>query len=78
MLPLTVHRDERSAFITKLSFLGRTQHWGIYVDGDLTGDWQAGDDVIISPALSDDDAKDLFPEGWNELTPYLRMVKQPK
>lgn len=41
-------------------------------------DWQAGDDVIISPALSDEQAKELFPEGWNELTPYLRMTKQPK
>ncbi|RJS94658.1 peroxiredoxin [Salinisphaera sp. Q1T1-3] len=40
-------------------------------------DWQNGDDVIISPALSDQDAEKLFPEGWNALTPYLRMTKQP-
>lgn len=40
--------------------------------------WQNGDEVIISPALSNDQAKELFPEGWNELKPYLRMTKQPK
>ena len=39
--------------------------------------WQDGDDVIVSPALSNDDAKDLFPGGWTELKPYLRMTKQP-
>lgn len=40
-------------------------------------DWHNGDDVIISPALSDEEAKKHFPEGWNELKPYLRMTKQP-
>ena len=39
--------------------------------------WQDGDDVIVSPALSNEDAKKLFPAGWNELKPYLRMTKQP-
>lgn len=39
--------------------------------------WQNGDDVIISPALSNEDAEKLFPNGWNELKPYLRMTKQP-
>lgn len=39
--------------------------------------WQNGDDVIISPALSDEEAKKHFPDGWNELKPYLRMTKQP-
>jgi alkyl hydroperoxide reductase subunit AhpC len=39
--------------------------------------WQDGDDVIISPSLSDEQAKELFPTGWNELKPYLRMTKQP-
>ena len=39
--------------------------------------WQDGDDVIVSPALSDEQAKELFPAGWNELKPYLRMTKQP-
>ncbi|MGN8158548.1 peroxiredoxin [Salinisphaera sp. RV14] len=40
-------------------------------------DWQNGDDVIISPALSNEEAKKHFPDGWNELKPYLRMTRQP-
>ncbi len=39
--------------------------------------WKNGDDVIIVPALSNDDAKALFPQGWDEKKPYLRLVKQP-
>ncbi len=39
--------------------------------------WQQGDDVIIVPALSDEAAKEKFPEGWKTVKPYLRMVKQP-
>jgi alkyl hydroperoxide reductase subunit AhpC len=39
--------------------------------------WKQGDDVIIVPSLSNDDARKLFPEGWKELRPYLRVVKQP-
>jgi len=40
--------------------------------------WQDGEDVIIVPSLSDEDAKTRFPEGWKTLKPYLRVVKQPK
>jgi thioredoxin-dependent peroxiredoxin len=40
--------------------------------------WKNGDDVIIVPSLSDEDAKKRFPEGWKTLKPYLRVVKQPK
>ena len=40
--------------------------------------WKHGDDVIIVPAVSNDDAKALFPGGWDEKKPYLRLVKQPK
>ena len=40
--------------------------------------WKDGDDVIIVPAVSDDDAKAMFPNGWNTVKPYLRLVKQPK
>ena len=40
--------------------------------------WENGDDVIISPSVSDEDAKKRFPEGFKTLKPYLRMVKQPK
>lgn len=39
--------------------------------------WKQGDDVIISPAVSDEDAKKRFPRGWKTLKPYLRVVKQP-
>jgi len=39
--------------------------------------WKPGDDVIIVPSLSTDEAKKLFPAGWNEQRPYLRLVKQP-
>ena len=39
--------------------------------------WKSGDDVIIVPSLSTDDAKALFPDGWDEQKPYLRVVKQP-
>jgi alkyl hydroperoxide reductase subunit AhpC len=39
--------------------------------------WQNGEDVIIVPSLSDEDAKARFPDGWKTLKPYLRIVKQP-
>ncbi|MBM4356840.1 MAG: peroxiredoxin [Deltaproteobacteria bacterium] len=39
--------------------------------------WKDGEDVIIVPSLSNDDAKQLFPGGWDEKKPYLRVVKQP-
>jgi len=40
--------------------------------------WKDGQDVIIVPSVSDEDAKTRFPEGWKTLKPYLRVVKQPK
>jgi len=39
--------------------------------------WENGDDVIIVPAVSNEEAKEKYPEGWNEIKPYLRTVKQP-
>ena len=39
--------------------------------------WKDGEDVIIVPAVSDDEAKDLFPNGWETIKPYLRKTKQP-
>lgn len=39
--------------------------------------WRHGEDVIIVPSVSTDEARKLFPEGWNEHRPYLRVVKQP-
>jgi alkyl hydroperoxide reductase subunit AhpC len=40
--------------------------------------WKSGDDVIIVPSVSDDEAKGLFAGGWKTLKPYLRVVKQPR
>lgn len=40
--------------------------------------WQPGEDVIIVPSLSDEDAKARFPGGWRALKPYLRVVPQPR
>jgi alkyl hydroperoxide reductase subunit AhpC len=39
--------------------------------------WKQGDDVIIVPAVSDDDAKKAFPKGFKTLKPYLRLTPQP-
>ena len=40
--------------------------------------WKQGDDVIISPAVSDEEAKKRYPGGWKAPKPYLRTVPQPK
>jgi alkyl hydroperoxide reductase subunit AhpC len=41
-------------------------------------DWKPGEDVIIVPSVSDEEAKTRFPGGWTTLKPYLRVVPQPK
>jgi alkyl hydroperoxide reductase subunit AhpC len=40
--------------------------------------WKDGDDVIILPAVSDADARAMYPEGWKSPLPYIRVVPQPK
>jgi thioredoxin-dependent peroxiredoxin len=40
--------------------------------------WKPGEDVIIPPSVSDEQAKQKFPGGWKALKPYLRIVPQPK
>jgi alkyl hydroperoxide reductase subunit AhpC len=40
--------------------------------------WRSGEEVIIVPSVSDDDARKKFPDGWKALKPYLRIVPQPK
>jgi alkyl hydroperoxide reductase subunit AhpC len=40
--------------------------------------WQPGGDVIILPAVSDDEARQKYPDGWKSPKPYLRIVPQPK
>ena len=39
--------------------------------------WQQGDDVIIVPAVSDEEAKAKYPQGWRAPKPYLRIIPQP-
>ena len=39
--------------------------------------WKHGEDVIIVPSVTNEAAKELFPNGWTEHKPYLRTVKQP-
>jgi alkyl hydroperoxide reductase subunit AhpC len=39
--------------------------------------WKRGDDVIILPAVSDEDAKKKYPDGWKAPKPYLRIVAEP-
>jgi alkyl hydroperoxide reductase subunit AhpC len=40
--------------------------------------WKHGEDVIIVPAVTDEQAKEKFPGGWKTLKPYLRIVAQPE
>jgi thioredoxin-dependent peroxiredoxin len=40
--------------------------------------WKQGEDVIIVPAVSDDEAKTKFPGGWKSPKPYIRIVPQPR
>jgi hypothetical protein len=40
--------------------------------------WKQGEDVIIVPSVSNDEAKTKFPGGWKSPKPYLRIVPQPK
>jgi alkyl hydroperoxide reductase subunit AhpC len=40
--------------------------------------WKVGEDVVIVPAVSDDEARKTYPQGWKALKPYLRIVPQPK
>ena len=40
--------------------------------------WRPGNDVIILPSVSEDEARQRFPGGWKAPKPYLRIVPQPK
>jgi alkyl hydroperoxide reductase subunit AhpC len=39
--------------------------------------WQQGDNVIISGSVSDDEARETYPDGWESPRPYIRIVPQP-
>jgi alkyl hydroperoxide reductase subunit AhpC len=40
--------------------------------------WQQGEDVIIAGSVSDDEAKQTYPQGWKAPRPYIRIVPQPQ
>jgi alkyl hydroperoxide reductase subunit AhpC len=40
--------------------------------------WKQGDDVIIAGSVSDDQAKEIYPDGWESPKPYIRIVPQPR
>jgi alkyl hydroperoxide reductase subunit AhpC len=40
--------------------------------------WKQGDDVVIAPSVSNDEAKQKYPGGWKSPRPYLRIVPQPR
>jgi len=40
--------------------------------------WKNGEDVVISPSVSNEDAKTMFPKGFKEIKPYLRLTPQPE
>ena len=40
--------------------------------------WKQGEDVIIAGSVSDDEAKEIYPDGWESPRPYIRIVPQPK
>ena len=39
--------------------------------------WQSGEDVIIAPSVSNEEAETIYADGWETVKPYLRKVKQP-
>lgn len=41
-------------------------------------DWRRGEDVIIVPSVSDEEAREKFPGGWKTVKPYLRVVPEPE
>jgi len=50
-----------------------TEQFGVATPAD----WSQGEDVIIVPAVSDEQAREKFPNGWTTLKPYLRITPQP-
>ena len=40
--------------------------------------WKQGDDVIIAGSVSDDEAREIYPDGWEAPRPYIRVVPQPR
>ncbi len=70
--PMTTGRDF-SEVLRVIDSLQLTQRHKVATPAN----WRQGEDVIIVPAVSDEDAKAAFPDGWKAPKPYLRLVKQP-
>ena len=47
------------------------------LDTATPADWKKGEDVIIVPSIKDEEAKKIYPDGWETLKPYLRKVPDP-
>ncbi len=39
--------------------------------------WQPGEEVVIAGSVSNDEAKEIYPDGWKEPRPYIRIVPEP-
>jgi len=39
--------------------------------------WRPGEDVVIAGSVSDDQAREIWPDGWDSPKPYIRIVQQP-
>jgi alkyl hydroperoxide reductase subunit AhpC len=61
---------------------GHAINYPLIGDADLTVatpvNWRPGQDVIIPTSVSDEDARKQYPQGYETLKPYLRVVAQPK
>ena len=70
--PMTTGRDFNE-ILRAIDSLQLTQRHKVATPAN----WRQGEDVIIVPSVSDEDAKAAFPDGWRAPKPYLRLVKQP-
>ena len=71
--PASVGRNV-DEIVRVLDALQLTSHYSV----STPVNWADGDDVIISPAVADADAKERFPNGYTTLKPYLRLTPQPE
>ncbi len=70
--PMTTGRNARELLRVVDSLMLTAKHQVATPAG-----WQQGEDVIIVPAVKDDEARERFPEGWDAPLPYMRIVPQP-
>ena len=68
-----LHRPQRDEILRVLDSLQLTADYKVATPVN----WKDGEDVIIVPAVSDEEAKERFPKGFNAVKPYLRVTPQP-